>query len=141
MITFNGLINTAVDVPVSEPAAIAVVLAGIGLVGIDRRWRMVQVFNQAHQIDKITLIREQRQGTIAPERPLLTISDLLGTWQGSSITSYPDDQLPITSDTKSTFSVSNGGYQWAENEGSIDLKVTSDRLLEFQQTNQSYQIL
>ena len=111
------------------------------LVGIDRRWRMVIVFNQAHQIDKITLIREQRQGTIAPERPILTISDLLGTWQGSSITSYPDDRPSTTNLTKSTFSVSNDGYQWAENEESIDLKVTTTRRLEFQQASQSYQIL
>lgn len=116
-------------------------IAEFCLVGIDRRWRMVQVFNQAHQIDRITLIREQRQNTIAPERPPLTISDLLGTWQGTSITSYPDDRSSIASLTKSTCSVSNDRYQWAENGELIDLKVTSDRLLEFQQANQSYQIL
>ena len=111
------------------------------LVGIDRRWRMVQVFNDAHQLDRITLIREQRQGTSASERPQLTVSDLLGTWQGTAITLSPNDRSPIINPTQSTFSINDDRYQWSQDSSSIDLKVINDRLLQFDQENQSYQML
>jgi Domain of unknown function (DUF3598) len=123
------------------------VLAGVKtisefcLVGIDRRLRIVQVFDPSYQLSRITLIREQRQGTDAPERPPLTISDLLGTWQGTAITRYPDDRSPITTTTQSTFTVSDDRYQWIEADESIELTVINDRLLQFQQADRSYQLL
>jgi hypothetical protein len=123
------------------------VLAGVKtiaefcLIGVDRRLRLVLVFDLSHRLDRITLIREQRQGTDAPERPPLTIPDLVGTWQGTAITRYPDDRSPTTSQTQSTFTVNGDRYQWIEAGKSIELTVISDRLLQFQQADRSAQIL
>jgi Domain of unknown function (DUF3598) len=123
------------------------VLAGIKtiaefcLVGIDRRLRIVQVFDPSYRLSRMTLIREQRQGTDAPERPPLTIPDLVGTWQGIAITHYPDDRASTTTQTQSTFTVSDDRYQWIEAGESIELTVISDRLLQFDRSNLPYQIL
>jgi hypothetical protein len=116
-------------------------IAEFCLVGIDRRWRMVQVFNDAHRLDRVTLIREQRQGTDAPERPQLTIEALLGTWQGTAITLSANDRSAVTKPIQSTCSDTDDRYQWSEGASSIDLNVINDRLLQFELENQSYQIL
>jgi hypothetical protein len=112
------------------------------LVGIDRRCRLVQVYNSALELERVTLIREQRQGTNAPERPLLNVSDLIGTWtyseesgslDGRSVTSVPKK-------TKSIFSITDRGYQW-DDDTLISLTASSDRLLQFDLDRQSYQML
>jgi hypothetical protein len=66
--------------------------AELGLIEGDRRLRLVQLYNRDSECDRITLIREQRAGTTAPERPPLTVDQLLGTWQGEATTIYPDLQ-------------------------------------------------
>ncbi len=63
--------------------------AELGLINGDRRLRLVQLF-KASEFKQITLIREQRQGTSAPEKPPLTLEDLIGTWRGKAITQYAD---------------------------------------------------
>lgn len=64
-----------------------------GLMDTNRRLRFVQLFeNQA--LHTLTLIREQRAGTNAPERPPLTVDDLIGEWQGEAVTLYPDWRSP-----------------------------------------------
>lgn len=55
----------------------------------DRRMRLVQLYNKELCIDSLTLIREFRKGSNAQERPLLTIDQLLGTWQGEAYTVTP----------------------------------------------------
>ncbi len=70
--------------------------AEFGLIEGNRRLRLVQLFDPQGQLDKITLIREQRWGTDAPERPPLTLEMLLGDWQGEAITLYPDLRSPDT---------------------------------------------
>jgi hypothetical protein len=73
--------------------------AELGLIEDDRRLRLVQQFNTASQLDRITLIREQRSGTDAPERPPLHLEDLLGEWQGEAITidsSWRETTYPTT---------------------------------------------
>ncbi len=50
----------------------------------DRRLRIVQIFNEASEFLRLTLIREQRQGSDAPERPPLLLDDLVGSWQGQA---------------------------------------------------------
>jgi hypothetical protein len=70
--------------------------AEFGLIHGDRRLRLVQVFNRDSHCDRVTLIREHRSGTIAPDHPQLTVDDLLGTWQGSATTLYPDWREPST---------------------------------------------
>lgn len=116
-------------------------IAEFSLVGIDRRFRAIHQYNPEHQFDRVTFVRERRQGTDAPERPQLTIPDLLGTWAGTATTLDPDARSPTISLTKSTFSVQDDGYQWSEDSSSTDFQVINDRLLQFERENQSYQML
>ncbi len=111
------------------------------LVGIDRRFRTIQQYNADHRLDRVTFVREQRQGTTAPERPHLTIPDLLGTWVGTATTLYPTDRSPTTESITATVTISDDGYQWTENGNSIELTVTNDRLLSFDRDRQSSQLL
>ncbi|NEP60226.1 MAG: DUF3598 family protein [Symploca sp. SIO2G7] len=64
-----------------------------------RRLRLVQMFNQEHQLSWLTLIREKLAGTDTPERPVLTWEQLLGEWQGEAVTIYPDLRSPETYST------------------------------------------
>ncbi|MBW4420799.1 MAG: DUF3598 family protein [Myxacorys californica WJT36-NPBG1] len=69
--------------------------------GANRRLRLVQLFeNQA--LHTLTLICEQRAGTNAPERPPLTVDDLIGEWQGEAVTLYPDWRSPDSYSTALT---------------------------------------
>ncbi|NJR49558.1 MAG: DUF3598 family protein [Leptolyngbyaceae cyanobacterium CSU_1_3] len=70
--------------------------AELALVQPDRRLRLVQIFSLEGQPARLTLIREQRVGTDAPERSPLTLADLLGEWHGQAITLYPDLREPDT---------------------------------------------
>ncbi len=65
--------------------------AELGLINGDRRSRLVQLY-KASEFKQFTLIREQLKGSSAPERPPLTLEDLIGTWQGIAITQYADLQ-------------------------------------------------
>ncbi|MBH8573125.1 DUF3598 family protein [Nostocaceae cyanobacterium CENA369] len=60
----------------------------------NRRLRLVQLFAQNGELDRLTLIREHLADTPKVERPPLQVADLLGTWQGQAITIYPDWRLP-----------------------------------------------
>jgi hypothetical protein len=64
--------------------------AELGAIDRDRRLRLGQLYDRDSQLDRMTLIRERRAGTEAPERPPLAIADLLGEWHGEAVTSYPD---------------------------------------------------
>ncbi len=128
------------------------------LVGIDRRCRLVQVYNSSLQLERVTLIREQRQGTNAPERPLLAVSDLLGTWSCSEASGILDGRsVPsVPKKTKSIFITTDRGYQW-DDDVLISVTASSDwakptlreRVLQFdspgerlrQRDEQSYQML
>jgi len=57
------------------------------LIDQNRRLRLVMLFN-ASRFSKLTLIREQRVGTDAPEQPTLGLEDLLGEWRGQRVTRY-----------------------------------------------------
>jgi Domain of unknown function (DUF3598) len=130
-------------------------IAEFSLIAGDRRFRMIQTFDIAQQLDRVTFVREQLQGTTTPERPHLEIADLLGNWTGIATTSYADRRPVIETNTRSTFSVSDTGYQLLENEPSlaehlprrIDLTVATDlplgRLWQFTDKldGQSYQML
>ncbi len=64
--------------------------AEYGFVAGDRRLRFVQLYDQEGNLSSLTLIREFRQGSDAEERPNLTLEQLLGTWEGTAQTVYPD---------------------------------------------------
>jgi Domain of unknown function (DUF3598) len=51
---------------------------------LDRRLRIVQIFDEAKNFLRLTLIREQRQGSSAPEQPPLLSEDFGGNWQGQA---------------------------------------------------------
>jgi hypothetical protein len=70
--------------------------AEYGFVGVDRRLRCVQLFDPQGNFTSLTLIREFRNGTDAPERPPLTVDQLLGKWEGEAVTAYSDWRNPDT---------------------------------------------
>jgi hypothetical protein len=140
-------------------------IAEFSLLATDRRFRMIQMFapdlqlvdNAPQQDDRVTFVREQRQGTTAPERPHLTIPDLLGRWQGIATTFYPHSPSPSVTNTESTFTASDArsaqlhqrSYRFVEDDRWIELTVPNDapaeilsqRLLHFCEDGQSYQML
>ena len=61
-----------------------------------RRLRMVELYNSSNQLERIVLIREKLPHSNVPERPLLTVSDLVGEWQGEAMTMYADLSNPTT---------------------------------------------
>ncbi len=68
--------------------------AEYGFVGGDRRCRLVQLYSPQQTFESLTLIREFRSGTTAPERPPLTVEQLLGEWQGMAQTIHADWYAP-----------------------------------------------
>jgi hypothetical protein len=50
----------------------------------DRRLRIVQIFDEAKNFLRLTLIREQRQGSNARKQPPLLLEDFVGNWQGQA---------------------------------------------------------
>jgi Domain of unknown function (DUF3598) len=113
----------------------------------DRRFRMIQTFDIAQQLDRVTFVREHLQGSATPELPHLEIADLVGRWAGTATTLYADDRPSIEGKTQSTFTVSDTGYQLVAQDRSIDLTVAPDtpgaRLWQFINSSdgQSYQLL
>ncbi len=61
-----------------------------GFIKGDRRLRCVLLYDRQNEFSNITLIREFRSGSNAEERPQLTFDQLLGKWQGTAYSAYPD---------------------------------------------------
>ncbi|MDI9639027.1 DUF3598 family protein [Geitlerinema splendidum] len=70
--------------------------AELGLIADNRRLRLVQLYNREAQLDRLTLIRETRQGTQPAPSPELTVDQLKGVWQGEAVTVYPDWRSPLS---------------------------------------------
>jgi Domain of unknown function (DUF3598) len=70
--------------------------AELGLIYQGRRLRLVQLFSKSGELERLTLIREKLAETKTPEKPPLTVNDLVGTWQGEAQTLYPDWRSPDT---------------------------------------------
>lgn len=68
--------------------------AEYGFVAPDRRLRVVQLYDKQNEFQGLTLIREFRANTTAPERPPLSVDQLLGVWEGQACTEYADWQNP-----------------------------------------------
>jgi len=112
------------------------------LIEIDRRFRMIQTFDPHQRLDRVTFVREHRQGTTAPERPHLTISDLLGRWKGTATAFYPPSESPMITNTESTLIEIDSGYQLVEDHDSMNLTVSSFTLqFVSPKDGQSYQML
>jgi hypothetical protein len=68
--------------------------AEFGFIYNYRRLRFIQLYNTDGNLSKLTLIREKQLDKNVPERPPLTVDDLLGEWQGEAVTMYPDGRSP-----------------------------------------------
>ncbi len=112
------------------------------LIATDRRFRTIHTFDASHRLDRVTFVREYRQGSDAPERPHLYIADLCGTWTGVGITALVDGTT-TSAPIESSLTVRDLGYELVSAAGSIDLVVISARLLQFaiDRDGQSYQLL
>lgn len=66
-----------------------------GLIAGDRRLRMVQLYD-GQKFERLVLIREKLPQSDTPERPTLTVEQLIGEWQGKAVTIYPDLRTPDT---------------------------------------------
>ncbi len=64
-----------------------------------RRLRVVLMYTPECELDYVTLIRELRVGSDAPEQPTLPVDALVGEWRGESVTLFPDlrPAMPSTS--------------------------------------------
>lgn len=118
--------------------------AELGLIAGNRRLRLVQLFDKTSQFTKLTLIREHRQHTSEPERPLLTPSQLVGEWQGSAVTLYPDWRNPVSYQTR--LSVTLDGDRLQQHLSTPDLEFSSTAtvegaILRFEQGSYPIQIL
>ncbi|MBD0340632.1 MAG: DUF3598 family protein, partial [Microcoleus sp. Co-bin12] len=68
--------------------------AEFGFIYNYRRLRFVLIYNTDGNLSKLTLIREKQLDKNVPERPPLTVEDLLGEWHGEAVTMYPDWRSP-----------------------------------------------
>jgi hypothetical protein len=74
--------------------------AELGFIYNYRRLRFLQLYNTDGNLSKLTLIREKQLDKNVPERPPLTVDDLLGEWEGEAVTMYPDWRSPDFYSTK-----------------------------------------
>jgi hypothetical protein len=74
--------------------------AELGFIYNYRRLRFPQLYNTDGNLSKLTLIREKQLDKNVPERPPLTVDDLLGEWEGEAVTMYPDWRSPDFYSTK-----------------------------------------
>jgi hypothetical protein len=111
----------------------------------DRRLRLIQQFDSNGQLFRLTLIREQRVGSNAPERPPLDLAGWLGFWQGESVTLYPGstniDRVPTTqtvalTDDRTITRSQTIGSQVTESTFTLNSESDRPRL-----TNQSSQVI
>jgi hypothetical protein len=67
-------------------------LIGADIYGAEasRRLRLVQMYDSDGNLRGLTLIRERRAGTNAPERDAVTMADILGKWQGTAVQCTPE---------------------------------------------------
>jgi hypothetical protein len=102
--------------------------AEMGFVAGDRRMRLVILYSPDGHLSRLTLIREQQQGTDAPERPALTLEQLLGTWQGQATTRYADLRQADSSPT--TLSLTQEGDRLDQHLSSHNFSMSSTAQIE-----------
>ncbi|HEY9881003.1 MAG TPA: DUF3598 family protein [Leptolyngbyaceae cyanobacterium] len=66
--------------------------AELGFIHGTERLRLVELFKGERTLSSLTLIREHLEGTQPQSRPLTSVDQLIGTWQGQAVTVYPDLQ-------------------------------------------------
>jgi Domain of unknown function (DUF3598) len=114
------------------------------LVDQDRRLRLVQIFGDQSQFERLTLIREQRVGTDEPEQPHyrappLTLEDLLGDWQGDGVTLYPAKR-EVVENQPTRWQLSRQSESQLMLDETVNVTV-NESILTFKQEGQLYQTL
>ena len=74
--------------------------AELGFIYNYRRLRFPLIYNTDGTLSKLTLIREKQLDKNVPERPHLTVADLVGEWEGEAVAMYPDGRSPDFYSTK-----------------------------------------
>ena len=121
--------------------------AEFGFIESDRRMRLIQQFDSSNsQLFKLTLVRERRVGTTAPERPPLALDDFLGEWEGEAVTLYRDGRPSVTGNTRVKCDRINQNHLLlsSDKETNCQLKIAENgnqSCLNFEQNSQQYQIL
>lgn len=121
--------------------------AEFGFIESDRRMRLIQQFDSSNsQLFKLTLVRERRVGTTAPERPHLALDDFLGEWEGEAVTLYLDGRPSVSDKTrlKCDRTSENHLVLSSGKETDCPLKIADNgnqSCLNFEQDSQQYQIV
>lgn len=118
--------------------------AELALLVDDRRLRLVQQFDKEGQCSQLTLIREQRSSVDLPPLPDLTPEQLVGTWQGTAVTIYPDWKSATSYETRLV--VEQEGDRLHQQLYAPGLEISSTAqidgsILLFQQGNYSIQVI
>lgn len=82
--------------------------AEFGFIYNYRRLRFPLTYNTDGNLSTLILIREKQLDKNVPERPPLTVDDLLGEWEGEAVTMYPDLRSPDFYSTKLQLHLENG---------------------------------
>lgn len=80
-------------------------VAEFNFVAGDRRQRMVHFFDVHGNFEKLVLIREFREGTPTPEKPPLTVDQLVGTWAATSYTYGANLPNPVVGQSQLQFKI------------------------------------
>jgi hypothetical protein len=94
----------------------------------DRRLRMVVMYDINSAIDYLVLIREALQNATSPERPTLTVDQLVGTWIGEAVSLSIDYLKPETVRTHLTIEATPTGIRQSLIYG--DRTISSEAILD-----------
>lgn len=118
--------------------------AELGFINVNRRLRLVQLFDKDSNLSRLTLIRERLLDTQAAERPPLTLEMLLGEWQGEAVTLYPDWRNPETYRTSLSIQMVGDRISQRLTTPSLDFTSTATidgSILHFDQVSHAVQVL
>ena len=118
--------------------------AEYGFLVDDRRCRLVQLFEPQSNLESLTLIREYRKDSNAIERPMLSLEQLEGEWQGKAHTLYPDWRT--TEPYQTYLTITREGQTLSQTLKTPDINLTSQGEIEgntivFNQGNQKIRLL
>ena len=103
--------------------------AEYGFVHADRRFRLVQLYQETGDADGLVLIREFRSGSDARERPALTMEQMRGCWRGQAATITADWSEPLHEQSQTEFTLSTPGHVQIHSELG-ELKTTQEGVMQ-----------
>jgi len=96
--------------------------AEYGFLAPNRRCRLVQLYDKNSELETVTLIREFKDNSQASERPLLSLDQIIGEWQGKAHTVYSDW---YESQSETNLKIEQKGNQIIQATTSTDFNFTS----------------